>query len=66
MVKSMIIILGLALSLGSVNPIGWPDQAIGSTTFTRVSVQAVDPANHSVTFRTLQGQVWTLTAASPD
>jgi hypothetical protein len=66
MVKSLIVTVSLLMALGSVSLVWSPEQAIGSTTFTKVSVQAVDPSSHRLTFRTLEGQVWTLTAASPD
>lgn len=66
MVKSLFITIYLAMTLGTVALMWSPDQAIGSTTFTKVSVQAVDTSAHRLTFRTVEGQVWTLTAASPD
>lgn len=66
MVKSLIIIAGLLIALSSVSVVWSPEQAIGSTTFTKVSVQAVDASANKLTFRTPEGQVWTLTAASPD
>jgi hypothetical protein len=66
MVKSLFISIGLALTLWTVAPMLSPDRAIGFTTFTKVSVQAVDTSAHRLTFRTVEGQVWTLTAASPE
>lgn len=65
MVKSLIMTVGLLMALGSVGVVLSPEQAIGST-FTKVSVQAVDTSAQSLTFRTTEGQTWTLTAASPD
>ncbi|HEX2055019.1 MAG TPA: hypothetical protein VHF07_00905 [Nitrospiraceae bacterium] len=55
----------LAVTLGTVGLMWSPDEAMGST-FTKVAVQAVDPSAQRLTFRTVEGQVWTLTAASPD
>ena len=66
MVKSLFISICLLMTLGTVALMWSPDQTLGSTTFTKVSVQAVDTSAHRLTFRTLEGQVWTLTAASPD
>ena len=65
MVKSFLVTVSLILTLGTVH-IWWPDETIGSTTFTRVSVQAVDTSAHRLTFRTMEGQVWTVSAASPE
>jgi hypothetical protein len=53
------------MTLGTAH-LWWSDEACGSTTFTKVSVQSVDTSAHRLTFRTIEGQVWTLTAASPD
>lgn len=65
MIKSLLVTACLAWTLGTVQ-IWSPDEAIGSTTFTKVSVQAIDTSAHRLTFRTMEGQVWTLTAASAD
>lgn len=64
MIKSLLVTFCLVVTLGTVSI--WSPDAIGSTTFTKVSVQAVDTSAHRLTFRTIEGQVWTLTAASPD
>jgi hypothetical protein len=66
MVKSLIVIAALVMALGSAGFVLSPEQAIGFTVFTKVSVQAVDTAAQSLTFRTTDGQTWTLNAASPD
>lgn len=49
---------------GVVAPLVSPDAASASTTFTRVTVQAIDTAVPSLTFRTTDGQEWTLPATS--
>lgn len=66
MVKSLIVTAALVMGLGAAGFVVSPEQAIGFTVFTKVSVQAVDTSAHSLTFRTTDGQTWTLTAASPD
>jgi hypothetical protein len=66
MVKSFILTVALMIALGSASLVISPQQAIGSTTFTKVAVQAVNPTARSLTFRTTDGQTWTLIAASPD
>ena len=66
MVKSFILTIAFMVALGSTGVMFAPEQAIGSTTFTKVSVQAVDQSARSLTFRTTEGQTWTLFAASPD
>ena len=65
MIKSLLVTVSLIMTLGTVH-IWWPNETIGSTTFMKVSVQAVDTSAHRLTFRTMEGQVWTLTAASPE
>ncbi|WP_447601965.1 hypothetical protein [Nitrospira sp. Nam80] len=66
MVKSSILTVVFLFVLSSTGLIVSPEPAAGSTTFTKVSVQAVDPSARSLTFRTTTGQTWTLIAASPD
>lgn len=66
MVKSFILTIAFMIALGSAGVMVAPEQAIGSTTFTKVSVQAVDQSAGSLTFRTTEGQTWTLIAASRD
>jgi hypothetical protein len=68
MMKSLSLMVAayLVLTLGTVGLMWSPDEAIGSTTFTKVAVQSVDPSAQRLTFRTVEGQVWTLVAASPD
>lgn len=55
-----------AMLCASALPIVGSDQAAGSTAFMKVSVQAVDSSAHTLTFRTVTGETWTLPAASPD
>ncbi|HET6674020.1 MAG TPA: hypothetical protein VFG71_01710 [Nitrospiraceae bacterium] len=66
MVKSFILTIAFMVALSSTGAMFAPEEAIGSTTFTKVSVQAVDQSARSLTFRTTEGQTWTLIAASPD
>lgn len=66
MAKSFILTIAFMVALGSAGVMFAPEQATGSTTFTKVSVQAVDQSARSLTFRTTEGQTWTLIAASPD
>lgn len=66
MVKSLIVTAALVMALSSAGLVLSPEQASGFTVFTKVSVQAVDTSARSLTFRTTDGQTWTLTAASPD
>jgi len=51
---------------GVVAPLVSPDTVSASTTFTRVTVQAIDTAVPSLTFRTTDGQEWTLPATSAE
>ena len=51
---------------GVVTPLVSPDTVSASTTFTRVTVQAIDTAVPSLTFRTTDGQEWTLPATSAE
>lgn len=51
---------GMALSVVE------PEISLASLAYTRVSIEAVDEAGPSLTFRTTEGQVWTLPASSAD
>ena len=66
MVKSFILTVAFLIALNFTGVIVASDPAAASTTFTKVSVQAVDLNARSLTFRTTTGQTWTLIAASPD
>lgn len=59
-----LVITLLLFFVGVGVPVLLPDTVSASTTFTRVIVQAVDPAAPSLTFRTTDGQQWTLPARS--
>ncbi len=43
-----------------------PKRAQAALTYTRVKVEAVDQASQSLTFKTTEGEVWTLAALSAD
>ena len=66
MMNPFITILGLVIVMGIATSLVTPDITIASTAYTQVSVEAVDMAVPSLTFRTSEGQVWTLPAASAD
>lgn len=65
MMKSLILAGALTLS-GLVVPLVAPTESLASLAYTRVSIEAVDIAAPSLTFKTIEGQVWTLQAASAD
>ncbi|MCW5797536.1 MAG: hypothetical protein LZF60_380239 [Nitrospira sp.] len=43
-----------------------PIESPAALTYTRVKVEAVDAASQSLTFKTAEGEVWTLAALSAD
>ena len=63
--KSLILAGALILSALFV-PLVAPTESLASLAYTRVSIEAVDIAAASVTFKTIEGQIWTLQAASAD
>lgn len=65
MMKTSILIATLILSM-LVIPLIIPAESIAALTYTRVSVEAVDAAVPSLTFKTAEGEVWTLAAFSAD
>ncbi|MBI4001620.1 MAG: hypothetical protein HY348_07535 [Nitrospira defluvii] len=65
MMKSLILIGCLVVTGIAASFVG-PTISLASLAYTRVSVEAVDMALPSLTFRTTEGQVWTLPAASAD
>jgi hypothetical protein len=65
MMKSFIVIGTLILSI-LVVPLVVPVESLAALTYTRVSVEAVDAAAPSLTFRTAEGEIWTLAAFSAD
>ena len=65
MVKTFILIDFLIVS-GAAATFVEPTTSLASVAYTRVSVEAVDTAAPSLTFKTTEGQVWTLPAVSAD
>ncbi len=65
MMKPFILIAILALS-GIVAPLVDPTGSLAALSYTRVRVEAIDTAAPSLTFKTTEGEVWTLTAFPPD
>jgi hypothetical protein len=61
-----LILIGLFILVGIVSPFALPTESLASLAYTRVSVEAVDTAAPSLTFKTTEGQVWTLQATSAD
>ncbi len=64
--KPFITIIGLVIVMGIAMSLVAPDTTVASTAYTRVSVEAIDMAVPSLTFRTSEGEVWTLPAAAAD
>ncbi len=65
MMKSLILI-GCLFVTGLAAPFMEPTVTMASMAYTRVSVEAIDTAAPSLTFKTTEGQVWTLPAVSAD
>ncbi len=65
MMNTSILIGTLILSMLAI-PLIIPAESIAALTYTRVSVEAVDAAGPSLTFKTPEGEVWTLAAFSAD
>ncbi len=65
MVKTFILI-GFLIVSGAAATFVEPTTSLASVAYTRVSVEAVDTAAPSLTFKTTEGQVWTLPAVSAD
>ena len=63
--KSFILIGTLILSM-CVVPLVVPVEGLAALTYTRVSIEAVDTAAPSLTFKTAEGEVWALAAVSAD
>jgi len=61
-----LMLIGLFILLGIVSPLVSPTESLASLAYTRVSIEAVDTATPSLTFKTTDGQVWTLQAASAE
>jgi hypothetical protein len=62
----LVLTVCMLLIFGVVAPLLSPDIVSASTTFTRVTVQAIDTAVPSLTFRTTDGQEWTLPTTSAE
>lgn len=60
------ILIGFLVLSGLAVPFSKPEISLASLAYTRVIIEAVDETVPSLTFRTTEGQVWTLTASSPD
>lgn len=65
MIKSFVLV-GVLIMSGIVAPFMTPTVSVASLAYTRVSIEAVDTAAPSLTFKTTEGQVWTLPAASAE
>jgi hypothetical protein len=65
MMKTLILISILILA-GVGGTFVPPTETFAALAYTRVSIQAVDAAAPSLTFKTSEGQVWTLMALSAD
>ncbi len=60
------ILIGVLIVSGAAATFIEPATSLASLAYTRVSVEAVDTAAPSLTFKTTEGQVWTLPAVSAD
>lgn len=65
MMKSLIL-AGLLILPGIAGPLMVPTESSASLAYTRVRIEAVDIATPSLTFKTMEGQVWTLQATSAE
>ncbi len=63
--KPLILISILTLS-GIVGLLVDPTESLAALSYTRVKIEAVDTAAPSLTFKTSEGEVWTLTAFPSD
>ncbi len=62
--KSYIFTFGLLCIF--VAPLIAPEESPAALTYTRVRVETFDVAGRSLTFKTAEGEVWTLAALSAD
>ncbi len=60
------ILTGFLVLSGIATPFATPEISLASLAYTRVIIEAVDESAPSLTFRTTEGEVWTLTASSTD
>lgn len=59
-----LVLVGLLILSGFGAPLLAPTHSVASLAYTRVSIEAIDAAAPSLTFRTPDGDVWTLQATS--
>ena len=65
MIKSLIL-AGVLLLPGFTTALIAPTESLASLSYTRVSIESIDIATPSLTFKTIEGQVWTLQATSAE
>ncbi len=65
MIKSLLL-AGLLILPGFTTGLIAPTESLASLAYTRVSIESVDTATSSLTFKTTEGQVWTLQATSAE
>ena len=65
MIKSLLL-AGLLILPGFATVFIVPTESLASLAYTRVSIESVDTATPSLTFKTIEGQVWTLQATSAE
>ena len=65
MIKSLLLV-GLLILPGFATVLIVPAVSSASLAYTRVSIESVDTATPSLTFKTIEGQVWTLQATSAE
>ena len=65
MIKSLLL-AGLLILPGFTTAFIVTTESFASLAYTRVSIESVDTATPSLTFKTMEGQVWTLQATSAE
>lgn len=65
MIKSLLL-AGLLILPGFTTAFIVTTESLASLAYTRVSIESVDTAAPSLTFKTMEGQVWTLQATSAE
>lgn len=65
MIKSLLL-AGLLILPGFTTAFIVTTESLASLAYTRVSIESVDTASPSLTFKTMEGQVWTLQATSAE
>lgn len=61
-----LVLVGILILSGFVAPLLAPSGSVASLAYTRVSIEAINAAASSLTFKTSEGDVWTLQATSVD